>query len=336
MGVITKTISASGASRDAFSLEQKSLQHVTAVGHVHACWCETFQMPLTFQNPHALPLGSWAIISQTTKCAGCAAVRGEVCRLKAPYTSAKAMNWQWQYLLQFPKATLVFHSAQWARDKLVEHEQKATHRDLVATGNDCTTMTTAKRSALSVTPAMDLLVLHHHRLRDHGVQLEAPTWSHLNQHQHHQWQQYNRSGSIGDCRCHRPGRRSASHRRGRQGCSRSSGHRRSTGRHRVASIFFFLDCFRVIATRIIGIAVIFALHCLTIHLWRWLIRGRGPCCHRARVERMPPGHVSDACDPSGVPPDWSAQGFAWGRFFETTLAPGCDAHPRRLGLYRKS
>ena len=69
-------------------------------------------------------------------------VRGEVCRLKAPYTSAKAMNWQ--YLLKFPKATLVFHSAQWARDELVEHEQKATHRDLVATGNDCTTMTTAK------------------------------------------------------------------------------------------------------------------------------------------------------------------------------------------------
>jgi len=43
---------------DAFSLEQKSLQHVTAVGHVHASLCETFHTPLTYQNPYALPLGS--------------------------------------------------------------------------------------------------------------------------------------------------------------------------------------------------------------------------------------------------------------------------------------
>ena len=45
---------ASRANSDAFSLGQKSLQHVTAVGHVHASLCETSQMPLTFQNPHAV------------------------------------------------------------------------------------------------------------------------------------------------------------------------------------------------------------------------------------------------------------------------------------------
>ena len=99
-------------------------------------------------------------------------VRGEVCRLKAPYTSAKAMNWQ--YLLKFPKATLVFHSAQWARAELVEHEQMATRWDLFANGSECSPpVITAKKWALSVTTSMDLLVLHHRRLRDHGVQ--APT-----------------------------------------------------------------------------------------------------------------------------------------------------------------
>ena len=56
-------------------------------------------------------------------------------RAQGSLHQCKTMNWQ--HLLQFLKAALVFHSGQWVRAELVGHEQKATQWDHCATSNDC-------------------------------------------------------------------------------------------------------------------------------------------------------------------------------------------------------
>ena len=133
---------ASGASRDVFSFEQKSLQHVTAVGHVHASLCETFLWPFKIHMHSPLVVEPSSLRIQIAPALRiCTGVCGKVGRPKALiYTSAK--TWTSSIICCSSPSPLLALGTSWIGRAWTEGS--------FCTGNDCSPpMITAKKWALA-------------------------------------------------------------------------------------------------------------------------------------------------------------------------------------------